>query len=476
MTSLDAAVVTAREAGVVIHPGAVGALAARRAVYDGVERLRELVIGVDEEAVPVFRQSSTELRAVMTAGRRGTPEDVNRLLRAVVATAGEGESRRWPPARTGDGVAGDLVVAASALRAAGDVLASHLEPAGRARSQVGTAIRRGAGVAGALGDLASVTAAACRVDQELHRSLGRRGGAASARLREIHAGELRSIAVLSDRSVSRWLERAAARSQSSVLRHLRIAVPGDVAGRPVTKIRDVLVVVQSVAAHMFQHPERVTMVDIADACTLGSRLAALAATVGRTTRTTRSDGTVADPDATAVLWEQTARLAGKLGAQPGMTYPMRPAVAAAARLLREMDVATIRGSQAELVHTAARWLPDLAAGLRFALKQGITQGRLLAYTFVMTGTSGQLIHRTRSQWQVMTELDGPVATLADRLRTLTSAQHGHDDAAERAGSVTAIAGQLDNVRSGRAANSTRLRGHPPPLPQASPDRPHGRGR
>ncbi|WP_157241269.1 hypothetical protein [Catenuloplanes japonicus] len=468
MISLEA--VAVRAVGIADHAGAAAVLKARRSVYESAERLRELVVGADQGAVPVFRHTAVELRAVMTAGLQGAPEDVNRVLRAVIATGRGHGSRRWLPVRTGDGVAGKLLAASSALRTAGDVLASHLEPTGQARSQAGAAVRRGA-MAGGLGDLASVMAASCRVDQQLQRVLDQPGGVGS-RLRETHVGDYESIAALSGRSVEWWLEWAAGRTQPSVLQHLRVAVPGDVSAREVVGIRDVFVVVQSVSAQMFQRPEQITMVDVADACVLGSRLASLGAAVGRTA----PEGAVADTDVTAALWREAARLAGGLGAHPDVAYPMRPAVTAAAKLLRDLAGQTIQGRRAAQVHQAAQSLPDLAAGVSFAVERGIEQHRLLTPTYVLTGTSSRLAHRVRPVWKVMTKLEGPAETLVDRLHTLATPQRGHDDAPEQASSVTAIAGQLDNVRSDGAANSTRVRGHASPLPAASPDRSSRRGR
>jgi len=161
-------------AGTAVTLDDVGAtLAGRRAVYLGLLRLVELVVGEQPARPDVDRQT-------VDFALRIPGEDTTRLYLALSSAAGA--QLHLAPSLTPICAPGRaLASAAEALAVAGDILASHAPTGRQPRTPEGVAIRAGADGAAGLTDIAALTHDLVRIDAGLadwarrsYASLGRR--------------------------------------------------------------------------------------------------------------------------------------------------------------------------------------------------------------------------------------------------------------------------------------------------------------
>ncbi|MFI5843899.1 hypothetical protein ACIA8K_29795 [Catenuloplanes sp. NPDC051500] len=423
--SVHAAAEAARKNRPADHPAAVAALHARRALYADLDRLRHLVNPSPDSPRPA-PATATDIRLLIAVNLVG-PEDADRLLRAVPSMVLQ-KRRAAPLAARAEGtVAAELDRAGRALRAGGDVIASHVNPGGAVRSPAGEALRDGAGRAGALGDLAAVAAAMCGADRQIRKWL-QRGMRRHRDLRALHGDEVRAMRVLADPALETHFSEMAAFAPPSGLRKLDVADSATVSIHRVHGLDDVAAVMGAVAAGLYRNLENATICGISDACKLGLRAAEATA-----------------PFVVQEMWRKSAKIANDLGPKPDTGYALRASVSDAVTVLSNPPFRTQRRAPRHHPSIAAA-LADLAAGTRQALERELTNGRILAVFTVLSRSSTGLLHLTEKRWEPATSLDDTVLTLVDLLGELadpsTAPRH---DGRRLSGSPAAIAAQLDSV-------------------------------
>ncbi|MFI5845835.1 hypothetical protein ACIA8K_39630 [Catenuloplanes sp. NPDC051500] len=446
--TLDAAAATARGDSAADHAGAVAALTARRRVWASLDRVRALVATTAGQG-PIAHPAEDDLRSLMQAGVT-LPTEIDRFLRAVAAFAGGDRSSPWPPPRLEGKVARQLGAAAVALGAAGDILASHINPTGKTRSQQGAHLSSAGGRAGVIGDLAALARTAYATDEQL-RSWLDRGMRRSPGLREMHEQEITAIGAPLGEEIRVQLDGLRYRS-SVATRQLQVAPAVAPALWRITRNADVIAVVQAVAADMYRNPEAATMLSISDASRLGIRTAERAAHLSGW----RRGKTRVKSHPVVALWRTAGCLIGEYGPQPKVEYPMRATVAEAVRYLTQpppLDSRNLPGK----TYGFNEALAELAGGTLRALEHALAQGRLITETYVLGASSNALIRRAEKRWEAMTSADERITNLTDILADLATRRPTPSH------SAADVAGQLDSAAPGAASSRTEGLHRPPPL-------------
>ncbi|MDR7327464.1 MULTISPECIES: hypothetical protein [Catenuloplanes] len=378
------------------------------------------------------------------------PSDIDHFLRAVAVFAAGQEPSSWPAPRPHGVVAEQLVSAASALRAAGDVLASHINPTALVRSRQGVHLRSPGSKAGVIGDLALVAETACATDQELRRWL-ERGMRRSPELKALHEGEIRRIGGPLGEEIRRQFEGHRYASPE-VIRQLQVASAVAPAMWRVARNRDVIGVVRAVAADLYRNPEQATILSISDACRLGIRAAERAAHLGGW----RAGKSRVRSHPVVALWRTAGFLVDEYGPQPKVEYPMRATIAETVAYLTlppPRDSSNLPGKQ----HHFKDALADLAGGTLQALEHALMKRQLVTETYVLGASHTGLIRRAEKQWEVMTSADERIANLTDILSDLATRRPAPLNAAPD------VAAQLDAAAPGPASAPADQLHRPPDL-------------
>lgn len=456
---LRAATTAMRGRDAVHADAALGVVHARHDVYRGLARLTELLTG----ARPDRGDLTVPVADVIM---RGHGNHLNRLhVGLYAATVLDG--RAYPAAaapRTQ--VETQLRIAADAIGVVGDILATHIPPGQRPRTQEGVAIRAGGGVRAALADVARLTRDALDLDGKL-----------PAWLTRADPHELQRFDPVAD--AARWATgsrlRAVAHQVSSagagaepLLRLLdTAAVPGD--APPAVETADGAVAALAAArTWLWQHPQQIQVAHLQ----LGTQL-------GLAVHTVAGECAPGDPVVQLRAWRQAAIAAADLHGAP----TVGDGRAAAAELAETLRWARDRlhprhdGPAAQRVEELARLhgdLPLLAEALGRGLPHTVARGELFASEPELRKPPGKVIFYARTTWTPLTRPDATTCALARAFAALeplgdrNALQALPARAAPRA--AQAFPGP---VRPSAAPGQNSPGGPVPGQPQ---DRPHGRGR
>lgn len=383
------------------HAGVAAVLAERDKAYRRLRRIVDLIGHPDADHV---ERGGIEL--LLDAASRLNPIQATAHLRAAVTSGdmvvGQPGRRTSQASRT----VTQLRNASNALGVAVDILAGHLD-GHRPRTPEGVAIRRGAGRAGALADLAGLTLAARRFDGELLGWLT--GPGAAPTLAVLHAER---IAVLRRERGSGILDRLRVIASNGGRRSLRALRPAPIVAVevavPVTTLHDVTETIAVTRAWATQDPARLDLAHLAEAARIAVLVAAAVA-VPMPRRTGRQRDRLA---AVSHGWRAVAADLDQLGPRIARrSDPVRQRLAQAADVLRTALGRSSTGNPQvrRILAEQAVLLPGLAEALLAATRAIIDRDGLAVKQRYLANEPRGLIFHTRCIW-TKAEASHPVVT------------------------------------------------------------------
>lgn len=390
----------------------------RRDVYAGLARLVTLLHG--------GRPARAD-RSADAAGRAARHADCRTAVYLGLDAATRLAVRYEQPMGVADSAAVPLRRAADAIDAAGDLIATHVEPHRRPRTPEGAAIRAGGGVAAALADVGTLTRRMLSVDANLVEWIQRADPRLVERLAPMTDGVVSTLSGALGHAAEELVVDAAA---PRLLDLLTPAAYLSDAPAAVTSVSDVVDALVAVRDWLWKEPGQVHAVHLRIATQFGVAVSAVTASAN-------------DVDQTGLrAWRRASAAASQIdGSTP--RGPSADTAETLKDLLRwaherlDGSAAVSLGSESGQCRLAAE-LPILAEALHRGVPHVVRRRDLFVGDTALHRPPGALIHYATVSWRVATMTDDSVEAMSRALAMIKPTRRSMQPLTALSASPTAV--------------------------------------